>query len=142
MTNNNKTLIEFCMTNSFTDSESDSSDEETSNVIQKQPKNNSENNVDDACSGSNGDAASTNRGRGTQIKTNFNDEQSEIIETQNKNKHLTEDKITIIIDSKRDEPSSLINHNLYCETEWETIELSDLDDMIFDISNNTVTKQS
>ncbi len=135
MINYNKTLIEFCNNNNFTDSETDSSDEESSKIIQEQPQNNRENNMDSISNDLNDDAANMNRGRGTQIKVNFYDEQLEIIQKQNKNKDLTEDKITII-DSNRNEPSSIINNNLYYEIGWETIELSDLDDIIFDVSNN------
>ena len=140
MTNYNKTLIEFCNNNNFTDSETESSDEESSKIILKQPKNNSENNMDGVCGNSNGDIASMKHTHGTQIKNNFYDKEPKIILKQNKNNELTDDKITIIIDSNHDEPS-IIDHNLYCEKEWETIELSDLDDMILDISNHIVTKQ-
>ena len=86
-----KTLIEFCNSNTFTDSEDDTSDEESSknvkeNVVMQQP-------------GS--------------------------------------DKITIIIDT-----SDIIQYKKEeYDYDWENIEYTDLEDIVFDYSFNEVIKE-
>lgn len=88
-----KILIEFCNSNTFTDSEDDSSDEELSNnydieehVVTQQPGN---------------------------------------------------DKITIIVDT-----SNVIQHKEEeHDHDWENIEYTDLEDIVFDYSLNKVIKE-